>query len=165
MADNHTYEIIIRAEDGVTSAAAPTAPTNATPTASKAPKPPERDFSKYIVTKTLKPYAQQTLNYAVSNVGLTTGSTELQQKVELGQSAANMVIDGYTSIKAGIATAAGFGLSTGAGAAVALAIFAVGKAVDYSFKAARLNLEKAVEAERLAIARTRAGIVWNQRGE
>ena len=168
MADNHTYEIIIKNDGGVTSPAAPEPASSpvATPSqAPKAPSPVERDISKYVIAKTIVPYAQQGINYITSNVGLTTGSTELQQKVDLARTGIETIIGGYVSAKAGAAMAAGFGMTAGAGAAVAVAIYAAGKVVDYGYKAARQNLEKAVEAQQLAMARTRAGIAYNQRGE
>jgi hypothetical protein len=169
MADNKTYEIIIRYDpESGQAPAAQTTPSASAPVAThKAAQPmsPQKDFSQYIIAKSIQPYAMQSINYQVSTVGLTTGSTELQQKVDLARSGVETIIGGYVSAKAGAAMAAGFGMSTGAGAAVAVALYAAGKVVDYCFKAAKQNLDKADEAEQLATARTRAGIAYNQRGE
>lgn len=157
-----TYEIIIRYDgEGTPQAQSPVA----TPQQAKAPQAMPKDFSQYVIAKTIQPYAMQAVSYTVGNVGLTTGSTELQQKADLARTAVDTVVGGYVAAKSGAVMAASFGLSTGAGAAVAVAIFAASKAVDYGFKVAKQNLDKAVEAEQLSLNRTRAGIAWNQRGD
>lgn len=167
MADNHTYEIIIRADDGIKSPAAPE-PASSPVAGAQSPRTPapiERSFAQYIIAKTIIPYAQQGVNYMTSTVQLRTGSAELQQKMDLARMAVDTVSGGIVAASGGVAMAAGFGVSSGVGAGVALAIYAAGKAVDYGYRVARQTLEKAIESEHLAMARTRAGIAWNQRGE
>ena len=60
-------------------------------------------LGNYIASQTIKPFINQATNYIVSNVELTTGSTQLQQKVDFAMEAVNTGISAWSNAAAGAA--------------------------------------------------------------
>src|SRR5574344_819599 len=63
-------------------------------------------LGNYIASQTIKPFINQATNYIVSNVELTTGSTQLQQKVDFAMQAVNTGISAWSNAAAGAALTA-----------------------------------------------------------
>ena len=101
-----------------------------------------------IVARELTTIARQATSFAVSSVGLTTGNTVSQERIQFGMSAATKL--------------AAYGTALATGNIVAASIMAINDTMNAVMRAAQIELNNRVERESLALSRDRAGIAFNQ---
>jgi|LSQX01.2.fsa_nt_gb hypothetical protein len=124
-------------------------------------------LGNYIASQTIKPFINQATNYIVSNVELTTGSTQLQQKVDFAMEAVNTGISAWSNAAAGAALTTSMGLGGPIGIGIGLALTAVTKGMDIIFKQQQINLKREEENRQINYLTNRAGPAFNssRRGE
>lgn len=119
-------------------------------------------LGNYIASQTIKPFINQATNYIVSNVELTTGSTQLQQKVDFAMQAVNTGISAWSNAAAGAALTASMGLGGPIGIGIGLALTAVTIGMDIMFKQQQINLNKGIEDKQRAYLQDRMGVAFTQ---
>lgn len=113
---------------------------------------PNRMVSAIVATNAIKPYIEQVANFGISQVEMSTGSPELQRKLQAVSSVASSV--------SGIVVA---GVTGGVGAAAAMAGMQLLQTIIQStINQVNINNQKIIENENLALARSRAGMVTNK---
>lgn len=101
-----------------------------------------------LAARELTSIARQATSFAVSTVGLTTGNTVSQERIQFGMSAATKV--------------AAYGTAIATGNIPAAAIMAINDTINIAVRSAQIALQNQVERESLAFSRDRAGIAFNQ---
>ena len=153
------YEIVIRNETSGGNSPIATEPnvdgegSIATPITQKSSGSKQnRLVSAIVATNTIKPYVEQIANFGISQVEMTTGSPELQRKLQ----AASGVASTLSSITIG-------GVTGGwQGAAVAAAMQLIQGILQTSLNQININNQKQIESENLSLARSRAGMISNK---
>lgn len=120
------------------------------------------NLSKMIVGKTLEAGLSRVLNFAVSNVQLITGSTEIQQKVNFAMQLANYGVQTMSNVATATTFATGAGLSSGAGVAIGIGISIAQIGMNYVEKKAQLTINQIIENRRMEQLRSRAGYSFNK---
>lgn len=120
-----------------------------------------KHLGKYVAAQTIQPFIQQATNYLVSNVQLTTGSSQLQEKVNFGMQVMNMGVNAYKNAQAGATLTMAMGLGGAAGIGIGLALSAVSFGMDTMFKQAQINLRNNEESSQRAYLVNRAGTAFN----
>lgn len=109
-------------------------------------------LSAVVATNTIKPYVQQAITFGVSQVEMTTGSPELQRKMQavtgIASSVGGIVSSGIVGGWAGAAASAGMQLLQGI--------------IQTSINQVNINNQKIIESENIALAKSRAGMVTNK---
>lgn len=144
-----TKPVAIPSDNGVS----PPPATPPTPSGGGAPA----DLSKMVVTGALMPAVTTLASTGVSVIGLATGNNKLQQKINIGMSAASKAAGLYSNIAGGAAIAGPVGAAAGA------AVWAIGQATQVGATVIRHNIEYNNECVKLGIARDRAGIATDRR--
>lgn len=124
-------------------------------------------LGKYVATQTIQPFIQQATNYIVSNVQLTTGSSQLQQKVDFGMQVVNAGVSAFKNAQAGALLTASMGLGGPVGLAIGLSLSVASIGMNIGFKQAQLNLKEKEEGHQIAYTQNRFGSAFNmsRRGE
>lgn len=151
MAD-HSYEIVVKLEGGGSGGGGSGGSSATKNTVQENTAHPFRDTVKFIgnsiAFKELSGLAKQSVSFYVTNVGLTTGNSESQQRAEFMLNTAG--------------TIASIGMSVAMGNYVGAALIAVHTATNIYFKQKQIDLEQRIENESLALSRQRAGVAFNR---
>jgi hypothetical protein len=143
----HSYEIVIKVGKGTLSSSSNSS-DNAKDKAIASVDTALEDTGKAIAFKAVKSIADQTVSFMTSNVGLTTGNTEAQQRIEFGMNTAQQV--------------GALGASLVAGNYLAAALMILNKVTSISFAQKQIDLEQSIETESLNLSRQRAGVAFNR---
>ena len=159
MASNqkYEYEIIIRVPgaDGESADSPPVASKESD--AKKKPQAAEKNVGRYIASQTIMPMVQAATTAVTINIGLYTGSKELQQRVDFAQRALNTVTGTISNSFA--ATAITGSVTSGIGIGVLLSVIQIG--ISTATKAVQLQIGKMQENEQLQLARQRYSPAYN----
>lgn len=118
-------------------------------------KNPNAMMSMVVATNYIKPYIQQAISVGISQIEMTTGSSELQRKMEVMSSVGSSI--------GGIVTA---GIMGGiGGAAAAGAMLLIQKTIEASINSINIQNQKKIEQENLSLARSRAGMISSKSRE
>ena len=153
MAD-HSYEIVVKLEGGGSgSGGGGSGGSSATKnTVQENTAHPFRDTVKFIgnsiAFKELSGLAKRSVSFYVTNIGLTTGNSESQQRAEFALNT--------------LGTLGTVGISLATGNYVAAALIAVHTATNIYFNQKQIDLEQRIENESLALSRQRAGVAFNR---
>lgn len=101
-----------------------------------------------LAARELTSIARQATSFAVSTVGLTTGNTVSQERIQFGMSAGTKL--------------AAYGTALASGNLAAAAIMAINDTMNIAMRSAQLSLQNQIERESLSLSRDRAGIAFNQ---
>lgn len=105
-----------------------------------------------VAVKTVEPYVNQAVSFAVSRVEFATGSTELQQRAQVFSSAAS--------------SAYSIGMAAAVGGLPAAAVMAGGQLLQTAITsiqtATTIREQKALEGETIANRRSRIGAISNR---
>ncbi len=153
----YEYEIIIRVPgaDGESADSPPVASKESD--AKKKPQAAEKNVGRYIASQTIMPMVHAATTAVTSNIGLYTGSKELQQRVDFAQRALNTVTGTISNSFA--ATAITGSVTSGIGIGVLLSVIQIG--ISTATKAVQLQIGKMQENEQLQLARQRYSPAYN----
>lgn len=154
----YEYEIIIRVPgaDGESADSPPVASKESD--VKKKPQAAEKNVGRYIASQTIMPMAQAATTAVTSNIGLYTGSKELQQRVDFAQRALNTVVTGTIS-NSFAATAITGSVTSGIVIGVLLSVIQIG--ISTATKAVQLQIGKMQENEQLQLVRQRYSPAYN----
>lgn len=131
----------------------------------KTPEINAKKLGKYVSSQTLEVFLDNTKNIISQNIGLVTGKTELEQRVNFGLELAQKTTSTYKNAQAGAVMFQSMGLSAGMGAVVGVALSVISTVINYGFKQAQLNLNRGIENRQIAQTRSRAGAGFNRSRE
>ena len=105
-----------------------------------------------VAVQQVMPYVNSAVNFGVSQIQMTTGSAELQQRAQIVTGMAS------TAISIGLGAAVG-GVP---GAAVAAALSALQSSITFAQNSIILNQQKVLEGENLRLKSSRVGMTVNR---
>lgn len=124
-----------------------------------------KKLGKYISSQTVEVFLNNTKSIITQNIGLVTGKTELQQRVNFGMEMTQQAVNTYKNAQAGAVMFSSMGLSGGIGAVVGVALSVIGTVINYGFQQAQLNLQQGLENRQISQIRSRAGAGFNRSRE
>ena len=156
--NKNKYEIVIKIREGAGNGAL----------ASPAPSAQEREpnyagkLSTMLASKTIDAGLKRVVSFVASNVQLVTGSSEMQQRVNVAMQIASYGSQTLSNIATAQTYAVGLGLGVGTGVAIGVALSLAQIGIDYAEKAAQLRINQIIENQRLEQIRSRAGYSFNR---
>ena len=105
-----------------------------------------------VAVQQLMPYVNSAVNFGVSQIQMTTGSAELQQRAQIVTGMA------FTAISIGLGAAVG-GVP---GAAISAALAALQSSITFAQNSIILNQQKVLEGENLRLKSSRVGMTVNR---
>lgn len=135
---------------------------SSTSSASDKQEQAQKRLGKYIASQTIQPFIQEVKTAVSQDVGLITGNTELQERINLGFQTVQYGVNTYKNMKAGVIIGASVGLSSGAGAAIGLALTVVNTTMNILFNQLQISIKRNLENKQLQQTRTRAGAAFNR---
>lgn len=123
---------------------------------------PTEKLTSFVKASVVMPFINMTKGYITQNVGLVTGSQDLQQKTDFITSVIQTGFQANTMRLAGVALGVKLGIGGLAGGAMGLALYGFQKTMEISFRQAEINLQADRENYQLQQTRSRAGIAFNR---
>lgn len=120
---------------------------------------------KYIASQTIEVFLNNAKSVISQNIGLVTGKTELQQRVNFTMETVQQGVNTYKNAMAGKILFQSAGLSGGLGAVVGAALSVVSYGINLAFKQSQLNVQEGLENRQIQQVRSRAGAGFNRSRE
>lgn len=119
-------------------------------------------LGKYVASQTVSVFLGNVKSAISSNIGLKTGKTELQERINFGMEIAQQGVNTFKNAMAGkiLATSAGF--SGGAGAVLGVALSAISYGINTAFKQQQLNIQENIENRQINQTLSRYGAGYNK---
>lgn len=124
-----------------------------------------RALGKYISSQTIETFISNTKSVISQNIGLITGKTELQQRVNFGMELAQQGVNTFKNAQAGRMIFQAAGKSGGVGAAVGAALSIISYGINLAFKQNQLNIQESLENRQIQQTMSRAGAGFNRSRE
>lgn len=121
-----------------------------------------KSLGKYVATQTIQPFIQNVKTQVSQNIGIVTGQTSLQERVNFGMEVVQYGVNAFKNAQAGALIGAGLGIGSGAGALIGLSLTAISTMIQIEFNKQRLDLENRMENYQLEQVRTRQGSAYNK---
>lgn len=122
----------------------------------------QKALANFVKNQAIMPFITMSANHITQNVGLMTGSQQLQQTTNFITQSVHTAFQANSMRSAGVLIGQQLGIGGVAGGTIGLALFAFQKAIDIGFKQAQINLEANRENIELQQTRSRAGIAFNK---
>lgn len=134
---------------------------------SKSPTSKEQEkatkaLGKYVAAQTIQPFIQNVKTAVSQNIGIVTGSSELQERVNFGMEVAQYGVQTFQNVQAGASLGAALGVGGPVGALVGLALTAINTVMQIEFNKMQLQLKQQMEGYQLQQVRERAGAAYNK---
>ena len=130
--------------------------------AERTQKQGQKALANFVKSQAVMPFITMATNHITQNVGLVTGSQQLQQTTNFITQSVHTAFQANSMRSAGVLIGQKLGIGGVAGGTIGLALFAFQKALDIGFKQAQINLEANRENIELTQTRSRAGIAFNR---
>lgn len=116
-------------------------------------------LGKYVASQTISVFMANTKSAISQNIGLVTGKTELQERVNFGMSIAQTGVNIFKN-------AVVYGMAFGPAGAIAGAVGTImGDVINNAFKQQQINIKRELENVQIQQIRTRAGAGFNRSRE
>ena len=122
-------------------------------------------IGKYVASQTIDVFLANTKSVISQNIGLVTGKSELQQRVNIGMNIIQQGVNTYKNVQAGRILFTSRGMSGGAGAVLGAALSVISYGINLAFEQGQLNIKQNLENYQIAQTRTRAGAGFNRSRE
>lgn len=122
----------------------------------------QKALKNFVKSQAVMPFITMSANHITQNVGLMTGSQQLQQTTNFITQSVHTAFQANSMRSAGVLIGQQLGIGGVAGGTIGLALFAFQKALDIGFKQAQINLEANRENIELQQTRSRAGVAFNR---
>ena len=119
-------------------------------------------LGKYVASQTIQPFIQNVKTQVSQNIGIVTGNTDLQQRVNFGMEAIQYGVNVYKNAQAGAVIGASLGIGAGMGAGIGLALTALNTMITIEFNRQQLQLKEQIENFQLEQVRNRQGVAFNR---
>ena len=122
----------------------------------------QKALKNFVKSSAIMPFINMSKGYITQNVGLVTGSQQLQQTTDFITNSVSTLFQANAMRHTGVLIGQQLGIGGFAGGTLGLALFAFQKSLEIGFKQAQINLEKNRENIELTQTRSRAGIAFNR---
>lgn len=122
----------------------------------------QKALGKYVASHTIEPFIQNVKTAISQDVGLITGNTELQDRINFGFQAVQYGVNTYKNVQAGISLGTSMGMTAGTAASIAIALTAISTMVDFAFKEYQKSIKMDLENYQLQQTRSRLGSAFNK---
>lgn len=119
-------------------------------------------LGKYVASQTIGVFLNDTKNAISQNIGLITGKTELQQRVNFGMQVMQQGANTYRNAQAGAVLTSTLGLGTGIGVVIGVALTAIQFGINTAFKQQQLNIQENLENKQISQTLGRYGAGYNK---
>lgn len=119
-------------------------------------------LGKYVAAQTIQPFIQNVKTAVSQNIGIVTGSTELQERINFGMEVVQFGVQTFQNAQAGATLGASLGIGSGAGALIGLSLTAITTMMQIDFNRLELKLKQQMEGYQLQQVRERAGAAYNK---
>lgn len=119
-------------------------------------------LGKYVASQTISVFLNDTKSAISQNIGLITGKTELQERVNFGMQVVQQGVNTYKNAMAGATVFAAAGLSGGVGAVIGVALSAISFGINTAFKVNQLNIQESLENRQINQTLSRYGAGYNR---
>lgn len=117
---------------------------------------------KYIASQTISVFLGNVKSAISTNIGLKTGKTELQERVNFGMEIAQQGVNTFKNAMAGATTFSALGMSSGVGAVIGVALSAISYGINLAFKKEQLNIQENLENRQINQTLSRNGAGYNK---
>lgn len=117
---------------------------------------------KYVASQTISVFLNNVKSGITSNIGLITGKSELQEKVNFGFELAQQGVNTFKNAAAGATLFASAGMSGPVGAVIGVALSAISYGINLSFKQQQLNIQENLENRQISQTLSRNGAGYNK---
>ena len=122
----------------------------------------QKRLAKYISSQTIQPFIHEVKSAVSQDIGLITGNSELQERVNFGFQAVQYGVNAYKNVQAGAIIGSQLGIGGGVGAIIGLAMTAISTSINLMFNQLQIDIKHKLEDYQLAQVRSRAGIAFNR---
>lgn len=122
----------------------------------------QKALKNFVKNQAIMPFINMAKNHITQNVGLVTGSQQLQQTTSFITQSVHTAFQANSMRSAGVLIGQQLGIGGFAGGTIGLALFAFQKTLEIGFKQAEINLEANRENIELQQTRSRAGVAFNR---
>lgn len=122
----------------------------------------QKALASFVKNQAIMPFINMSTNHITQNVGLVTGSQQLQQTTNFITQSVHTAFQANSMRSAGVLIGQQLGIGGVAGGTIGLALFAFQKTLEIGFKQAQINLEANRENIELQQTRSRAGVAFNR---
>lgn len=119
-------------------------------------------LGKYIVGQTIQPIIQNTRSYVSQNIGMLTGSKELQERVNFAFQTIDAGLSLYNAGQAGVVLASSLGMSAGAGFGIGVGFALLNMGINIAFNQAQIDTSKRLEDAQIQQINRRGGLAFNK---
>lgn len=122
-------------------------------------------FGKYIASQTIGAFINNTRTLVTQNIGLITGRTELQERVNFGMTLAQKGANTYKNAILGSSAIENFTnskLGAITGSVIGIVVTLMGEAINIGFKAHQLNVQENLENRQINQTLSRYGAGYNK---
>lgn len=122
----------------------------------------QKRLTKYISSQTIQPFINQVKNAVSQDVGLITGNTELQERINFGFEVVQYGVNTFKNVQSGAILGSTVGIGGGAGAVIAVALTAMNTYMNILSNQLQIDIRKNLENYQLRQTRERAGAAFNR---
>lgn len=122
----------------------------------------QKALKNFVKSSAIMPFINMSKSFITQNVGLVTGSQQLQQTTDFITNSVGTLFQANAMRNTGVLIGQQLGIGGFAGGTIGLALFAFQKSLEIGFKQAQINLERNRENIELTQTRSRAGIAFNR---
>ena len=119
-------------------------------------------MGKYVASQTISVFLDNVKGSISSNIGLITGKTELQERVNFGMQIVQEGVNTFNNAAAGAAVFSALGMSTGVGAVIGVALSAINYGINIAFNVRQLNIQENLENRQISQTLSRNGAGYNK---
>lgn len=117
---------------------------------------------KYVSSQTISVFLGNVKSAISTNIGLKTGKTELQQRINFGMEMAQQGVNTVKNAAAGATMFAAAGMSGPLGAVIGVALSAISYGINIAFKQEQLNIQENIENRQINQTLSRNGAGYNK---
>lgn len=122
----------------------------------------QKNLGKFVASQTIQPFIQNVKTQVSQNIGLVTGNTELQTRVNNAFAIVQYGQQVYTNAQAGAVIGQGLGLGSGVGAMIGVVLSVVNTAIEVGMNKIQLDINKRLENYQIEQLKTRSGMIYNK---
>lgn len=119
-------------------------------------------LGQYVASQTISVFLDNVKGGITSNIGLVTGKSELQEKINFGFEVAQQGVNTFKNATAGATVFATAGMSGGLGAVIGVALSVISYGINLAFKQQQLNIQESLENRQINQTLSRNGAGYNK---
>ena len=121
-----------------------------------------KSLGKFVVAQTIQPFIQNVKTAVSQNIGIVTGSSELQQRINFAMEVAQFGLQTFQNAQAGAMIGESLGIGGKAGAVIGVVLSGISATIQAEFNRSKLLLKEDMEGYQLQQVRDRAGAAYNK---